>query len=259
MRDSAGAPSVALANYEMNMSQRCRTYRFTPTTSHIQLICISVCLQNVTFYGLELFTHWLLATQRLKSHRNTSQREQEGRLALKDTVDEVCAILDILGVACVDRGRVADEDARDLVQELPCDLQVGAEHAASTPPNADVLQSSCSQRLLSTENKFSVNENNGELSNISLSALLISSYADFVEQGWNLRFYGLANNLPNVNTSGLDSQINDFETNNLNQTKQSLLQNRTRYLSSIPISHMNLSAVVLTNGTVQTSQRCLSH
>lgn len=43
--------------------------------------------------------------------------------------------------------------------------------------------------------------------------------------------------------------INDLKTNNLNQTEQSLLQNRTQDLSSIPIPGANLSAVVLANGT----------
>lgn len=64
-----------------------------------------------------------------------------------------------------------------------------------------------------------------------------------------MRFYGLAYKLPNVNTSNLDSLIDDLKTDNLNDTEKSLLQNRTQDLASIPIPSANLSAVVLANGT----------
>lgn len=66
---------------------------------------------------------------------------------------------------------------------------------------------------------------------------------------WNVRFYGLAYKLPNVNTSDLDSLIDSLKTDNLNDTEKSLLQNRTQDLASIPVPSANLSAVVLSNGT----------
>ena len=70
---------------------------------------------------------------------------------------------------------------------------------------------------------------------------------------WNLRFYGLAYKLPNVNTSDLDSIINGLSTQNLNSTETSLLQNRTQDLAAIPVSNANLSAIVSVNGTNITS------
>ncbi|GJE96402.1 Phosphatidate phosphatase APP1 family protein [Phanerochaete sordida] len=103
--------------------------------------------------------------------------------------------------------------------------------------------------LSDIEKKLGLNENSSELSNISLSALLIPSYANLTDQGWNVRFYGLAYKLPNTNASDLDSLIDDLKTDNLNQTEQSLLQNRTQDLASIPIPGANLSAIVLANGT----------
>ena len=70
---------------------------------------------------------------------------------------------------------------------------------------------------------------------------------------WNLRFYGLAYKLPNISTSDLDSIINDLRTENLNQTQQSLLQNRTQDLASIPVSHANFTVVVAANGSTITN------
>lgn len=62
---------------------------------------------------------------------------------------------------------------------------------------------------------------------------------------WNIRFYGLAYKLPqNVDTSGLDKIIDGLSTDNLNQTQQTLLQNRTTDLASVPVPHANFSAIV---------------
>ena len=76
------------------------------------------------------------------------------------------------------------------------------------------------------------------------SLLLAEKFAS-----WNIRFYGLAYKLPNVNTSDLDSIIDGLSTDNLNSTETSLLQNRTQDLASIPVPKANLTAIVMQNGT----------
>ncbi|KAH8099621.1 hypothetical protein BXZ70DRAFT_1000825 [Cristinia sonorae] len=95
--------------------------------------------------------------------------------------------------------------------------------------------------------------NDSKLSNISVSALLVPSYSNFTGSNWNVRFYGLAYKLPNISTSDLDSLIDDLSTNNLNATEQSLLQNRTQDLASIPVPHVNFTAVVSVNGSMVTN------
>jgi phosphatidate phosphatase APP1 len=99
--------------------------------------------------------------------------------------------------------------------------------------------------------KLDVSDN--DLANVSTSALLIPSYANHTDQGWNVRFYGLVYKLPNVNASKLVDLINDFKTNNLNSTQQQLLQNRTQELASLPKSDANVTAVVRVNGTLVTN------
>ncbi|KAI9069069.1 hypothetical protein FKP32DRAFT_1617696 [Trametes sanguinea] len=107
--------------------------------------------------------------------------------------------------------------------------------------------------LSDIEKKLGVNNGN-DLQNVSASALLIPSYANFSSgDSWNVRFYGLAYKLPNVNTSDLDSLINDLSTNNLNDTQKSLLQNRTQDLASLPIPKANLTALVFANGSAVTN------
>ncbi|RPD56367.1 hypothetical protein L226DRAFT_573965 [Lentinus tigrinus ALCF2SS1-7] len=101
--------------------------------------------------------------------------------------------------------------------------------------------------LSDIEKKIGVNNGN-DLSNVSASALLIPSYANY-SGNWNLRFYGLAYKLPNISTSDLDSLIDGLSTNNLNSTQQQLLQNRTQDLASIPIPKANLTALVFANGS----------
>ncbi|KAM5530286.1 hypothetical protein V8D89_013382 [Ganoderma adspersum] len=95
--------------------------------------------------------------------------------------------------------------------------------------------------------------NGSDLQNVSASALLIPSYANYSGNDWNLRFYGLAYKLPNISTSDLDSIINGLSTNNLNSTQQQLLQNRTQDLASIPIPNANLTATVTANGSSVTN------
>lgn len=120
--------------------------------------------------------------------------------------------------------------------------------------------------LSDIEKELKLDPNSGELANVSLSALLIPSYANltdggyvvcyyhvpchfvhhFIKHRWNIRFYGLAYKLPpNVSTSDLDSIINGLKTDNLNSTETGLLQNRTQDLASVPIPSVNLTAVVL--------------
>lgn len=70
---------------------------------------------------------------------------------------------------------------------------------------------------------------------------------------WNVRFYGLAYKLPNISTSDLDSIINDLQTDNLNQTQEALLQNRTQDLASIPVPHANFTAIISANGSTVTN------
>ncbi|KAI8982873.1 hypothetical protein BD414DRAFT_418912 [Trametes punicea] len=106
--------------------------------------------------------------------------------------------------------------------------------------------------LSDIEKKVGVNDGN-DLQNVSASALLIPSYANFSGDSWNLRFYGLAYKLPNVNTSDLDSLINGLSANDLNDTQKSLLQNRTQDLAAIPISRANLTALVFANGSTVTN------
>lgn len=69
---------------------------------------------------------------------------------------------------------------------------------------------------------------------------------------WNVRFYGLVYKLPNVNASDLTDLIDDFKTNNLNDTERALLQNRTQDLASLPVASANVSVVVRSNGTTVT-------
>ncbi|KAI0086367.1 hypothetical protein BDY19DRAFT_894923 [Irpex rosettiformis] len=105
------------------------------------------------------------------------------------------------------------------------------------------------------EKELRLDPNSSDLANISTSALLIPSYANQTDQGWNIRFYGLAYKQPqNISTSGLDKIINGLHTDNLNDTETSLLQNRTTALASIPVPHANFTANVLQNGTNVTSQ-----
>ncbi|KAI0766334.1 hypothetical protein BD413DRAFT_570107 [Trametes elegans] len=106
--------------------------------------------------------------------------------------------------------------------------------------------------LSDIEKKIGVNDGN-DLQNVSASALLIPSYANFSGDSWNLRYYGLAYKLPNISTSDLDSLINDLSTNDLNSTQQALLQNRTQDLASIPIPKANLTALAFANGSAVTN------
>ncbi|KAI0071850.1 hypothetical protein K474DRAFT_1712113 [Panus rudis PR-1116 ss-1] len=94
---------------------------------------------------------------------------------------------------------------------------------------------------------------NDDLSNISTSALLIPSYANFSNNAWNVRFYGLAYKLPNISTDDLDSLIDGLRTNDLNDTERSLLQNRTQDLASIPVPRANLTAIISANGSTVTN------
>ncbi|KAI0658783.1 hypothetical protein C8Q70DRAFT_990325 [Cubamyces menziesii] len=106
--------------------------------------------------------------------------------------------------------------------------------------------------LSDIEKKIGVSNGN-DLENVSASALLIPSYANFSGDNWNVRFYGLAYKLPNISTSDLDSLIDGLSTNNLNSTQRSLLQNRTQDLASIPIPKANLTALVFANGSAVTN------
>ncbi|KAI0807972.1 hypothetical protein C8Q74DRAFT_104649 [Fomes fomentarius] len=105
--------------------------------------------------------------------------------------------------------------------------------------------------LSDIEKKIGVNDGNN-LQNVSASGLLIPSYANY-SGNWNLRFYGLAYKLPNISTSDLDSLIDGLSTNNLNETQQQLLQNRTQDLASIPIPNANLTGLVFANGSAVTN------
>lgn len=105
--------------------------------------------------------------------------------------------------------------------------------------------------LSDIEHKLDISSSD-DRSNISASALLIPSYANYTPSGWNVRFYGLAYKLPNVSTDSLDSLIDGLKTDNLNDTQKALLQNRTQDLASIPVPHANLSAVVYANGSAVT-------
>ncbi|KAI0734103.1 hypothetical protein BC629DRAFT_1571182 [Irpex lacteus] len=104
------------------------------------------------------------------------------------------------------------------------------------------------------EKELKLDPSSSDLANISTSALLIPSYANQTDQGWNIRFYGLAYKQPrNVSTSGLDKLLNGLKTDNLNSTETALLQNRTTDLASIPVPHANFSTIVLQNGKNVTS------
>jgi phosphatidate phosphatase APP1 len=69
-----------------------------------------------------------------------------------------------------------------------------------------------------------------------------------------VRFYGLVYKLPNVNASDLVDLINDFKADNLNSTQQSLLQNRTQALASLPVPNANITVLVHANGTLVSNQ-----
>ncbi|THH28199.1 hypothetical protein EUX98_g5977 [Antrodiella citrinella] len=92
----------------------------------------------------------------------------------------------------------------------------------------------------------------------ALPSLLIPSYSNFTGSNWNVRFYGLAYKLINISTSDLDSIIDGLSTNNLSTTQQSLLQNRTQDLTSIPIPDANLTAMVSVNGSSVTNSSGLT-
>ncbi|KAI0374582.1 hypothetical protein BV20DRAFT_960700 [Pilatotrama ljubarskyi] len=106
--------------------------------------------------------------------------------------------------------------------------------------------------LSDIEKKVGVNDGN-DLQNISASALLIPSYANFSGDNWNVRFYGLAYKLPNVSADNLVSIIDGLKTDNLSSAQTSLLQNRIQDLASIPIPHANLTALVFANGSAVTN------
>nr|VWP02097.1 Uncharacterized protein [Ganoderma boninense] len=106
--------------------------------------------------------------------------------------------------------------------------------------------------LSDIEKKLGIS-NGSDLQNVSTSALLIPSYANYSDNNWNLRFYGLAYKLPNISTSDLDSIINGLSTKNLNSTQQQLLQNRTQDLASIPVPNAKLTATVMANGSSVTT------
>ncbi|THG99846.1 hypothetical protein EW026_g2574 [Hermanssonia centrifuga] len=78
--------------------------------------------------------------------------------------------------------------------------------------------------LSDIEQELNLDPSSSELSNISTSALLIPSYANLTQDGWNICFYGLAYKLPqNILTSELNSIINGFKAQNLNSTETALL------------------------------------
>jgi hypothetical protein len=82
--------------------------------------------------------------------------------------------------------------------------------------------------------KLDISDSDAE--KIPPSAILIPSYANHTDQGWNMRFYGLIYRQANTSSSDLASLINGLKTDNLNSTEQSLLQNRTQELAALPIS-----------------------
>ncbi|TFK48542.1 hypothetical protein OE88DRAFT_1684649 [Heliocybe sulcata] len=133
--------------------------------------------------------------------------------------------------------------------------EVGSAFSSATGAAASALPTVLGDwpSLSDIESKIGVSSSS-DLSNISASALLIPSYSNYTEQGWNVRFYGLVYKLPNVSTSDLDSIINGLSTSNLNDTQQALLQNRTQDLASVPIANANISAVVYANGSAVTDQ-----
>ncbi|KAI0748712.1 hypothetical protein C8Q80DRAFT_1337269 [Daedaleopsis nitida] len=105
--------------------------------------------------------------------------------------------------------------------------------------------------LSDIEKKAGVSDGN-DLQNVPAAGLLIPSYANY-SGNWNLRFYGLAYKLPNISTDDIVSLIDGLSTDNLNQTDQQLLQNRTQDLASIPIPKANLTAIVSANGSSVTN------
>lgn len=93
---------------------------------------------------------------------------------------------------------------------------------------------------------------NSTLASEPVSALLVPSYSNFTQQGWNVRFNAFAYKLPgDVNDSDL-SKIFDLlgiDNSTLNSTEQALLTNRTTDLASVPIPGLNnLTVQVEVNG-----------
>ncbi|KAK9894313.1 hypothetical protein P389DRAFT_174366 [Cystobasidium minutum MCA 4210] len=93
---------------------------------------------------------------------------------------------------------------------------------------------------------------NSTLASEPVSALLVPSYSNFTQQGWNVRFNAFAYKLPeNVSDSNL-SKIFDLlgiDNSTLNATEQTLLANRTTDLASVPIPGLNnLTVQVEVNG-----------
>lgn len=98
-----------------------------------------------------------------------------------------------------------------------------------------------------TDIEQALGEDNSTLASEPISALLVPSYSNFTQQGWNVRFNAFAYKLPS-DTSDL-SKIFDLlgiDNSTLNTTEQALLTNRTTDLASLPIPGIN-------NLTVQVS------
>jgi hypothetical protein len=102
--------------------------------------------------------------------------------------------------------------------------------------------------LSDIEKKLDVSDS--DLANISQSAILIPSYANYTDNGWNVRFYGLIYKQPNTNASDLVDLIDGFKADNLNDTQRSLLQNRTQALAALPVAAANVSALLYVNNTL---------
>jgi hypothetical protein len=97
-----------------------------------------------------------------------------------------------------------------------------------------------------------LNIDNNSLSSEPASALLIPSYSNFTQQGWNVRFNAFVYKLPpSLNSSQEEKIIGLLHIDNstLNATEQTLLLNRTTDLASIPQpNYQGLTVQVLFNG-----------
>jgi hypothetical protein len=96
-------------------------------------------------------------------------------------------------------------------------------------------------------------EDDSTLSSQPISALLVPSYSNFTQQGWNVRFNAFAYKLPSggLNTSSLSEIFNllGIDNSTLNSTEQMLLTNRTTDLASIPIPNIsNITVQVEVDG-----------
>lgn len=103
-----------------------------------------------------------------------------------------------------------------------------------------------------TDIEQALGEDNSTLASEPISALLVPSYSNFTEQGWNVRFNAFAYKLPeNLGDSDLSKifDILNIDNSTLNSTEQTLLKNRTTDLASLPISGINnLTVQVSLNG-----------